>query len=101
APKKRGKKPGTKKRGRPAGAIRAAKAPKPKGRGSGKGGRVTIPMAITQVLTEAGKPMKVSEIKDAIWEKGLLAKYSKSFGQQVAIALSKGFKKVERGVYTV
>lgn len=97
AAKKRGRKPESKKRGRPA----AAKAAKPKGRRNGSGGKVTIPMAITQVLSEAGKPMKAAEIKAMIWEKGLLSKYSKSFGQQVAIALSRGFKKVERGIYTI
>jgi hypothetical protein len=103
APKKRGPKPGAKRRGRPAGKSAKSASKKTPKRRAGKGGKMTLPMAIHKVLEEAGKPMKAAEIKDAIQKQGLLSNYSKSFPQQVAISLSKGkeFKKVERGVYSL
>lgn len=68
-----------------------------------RGGRVTLPQAIGQVLKAAGKPMRLSEIKEAIIQQKLLANISKSFSLQVSHALGshKEFKKVERGVYTL
>jgi hypothetical protein len=103
APKKRGPKAGAKRRGRATAKATKPAAKKAAKRRAGKSGKMTVAMAIHKVLEEAGKPMKAQEIKDAIWEKGLLSNYSKSFPQQVAIALSKGkeFKKVERGVYSL
>jgi hypothetical protein len=91
AAKRRGRKPG-----RPAkkgtGTIRAK-----------RGGKMTIPAAIHQVLEEAGKPMKASDIRDAIIEKKLIKGRKKSFAAQVNMALSKrkAFKKKERGVYSL
>jgi HB1/ASXL restriction endonuclease-like protein with HTH domain len=68
-----------------------------------KGGRVTIPQAIAQVLKAAGKPLSVKEIRETILTQKLIAKISKSFGVQVAIALSKRdeFKRVGKGMYSM
>jgi len=86
-----------KRRGRP--PIQAG-APKATRR---RGGRVTIPQAIATVLSSAGKPMSVTEIRETILKQKLIPKISKSFGTQVAIALSKReeFKRVGRGMYSL
>lgn len=78
----------------------AKKAAKKVARG---GKRVTLPMAITQVLSDAGKPLSLAEIRAAIIKKKLLANISKSFPVQVAITLGrhKEFKRVGKGVYSL
>jgi hypothetical protein len=89
AAKRRGRKPG--RRGRRAkSTIRAERA-----------GKMTIPGSIHQVLSEAGKPMKSSEIQETILKKKLIKKPKKSFSAQVNMALAKHFKKKGRGVYSL
>jgi len=91
AAKRRGRKPG-----RPAkkgtGTIRAK-----------RGGKMTIPAAIHQVLEQAGKPMKAVDIRNAILKQKLVKGVKKSFPLQVSHALSvhKEFKRKGRGVYSL
>ena len=68
-----------------------------------KGGRVTLPQAIAQVLKSAGEPQSPKEIREAILAQKLIPKVSKSFATQVANALSKRdeFKRVGKGTYTM
>lgn len=87
--KRRGRKPG-RRGGRAKGAIRAT-----------RGGKMTIPAAIQQVLEEAGKPMKGVDIKNAILKQKLIKGVKKSFAAQVNIALGRHFRKKGRGVYTL
>lgn len=87
--KRRGRKPG-RRGGRAKGAIRAT-----------RGGKMTIPAAIQQVLEQAGKPMKAVDIKDAILKQKLIKGIKKSFAAQVNIALGRHFRKKERGVYSL
>jgi hypothetical protein len=85
----------------------AAKRARAKGRPAKRvargGGRVTLPVAIEQVLSEAGKPLSLAEIRDAIIRKKLLANISKSFPVQVAITLGRHreFKRVGKGIYSL
>lgn len=64
---------------------------------------MTIPAAIQQVLSDAAKPMKSSDIRDAILKKKLIKGTKKSFPAQVNIALNKHkeFKKKGRGLYSL
>ena len=92
-------------------APAAKKAKKAKGRPAKKtakkaarrGERVTLPMAIEQVLSEAGEPQSLSEIREAIIKKKLLPNISRSFPVQVAITLGryKQFKRVGKGIYSL
>jgi hypothetical protein len=68
-----------------------------------RGGKMTIPAAIHQVLEKAGKPMKSADIRDAIIKQKLIKGRKKSFAAQVNIALNrhKVFKKKGRGVYSL
>lgn len=90
APAKRGRKPG-----RPKKTTGTKRNP--------RSGKMTLPLAIQQVLEDAGKPMGLGEIRQAILEKGLVKKPTKSFQAMVSMALSKGeqFEKVDRGVYSL
>jgi hypothetical protein len=87
AAKRRGRRPG-----KATGTIRAK-----------RGGKMTIPAAIHQVLEKAGKPMKSADIRDAIIKQKLIKGRKKSFAAQVNIALNrhKVFKKKGRGVYSL
>jgi hypothetical protein len=101
-PKKRGPKPGAKRR-RP-GTAKAAKSDSKKApkRRAGKGGKMTVKQAIHTVLSDAGKAMTTEEIREAVKGRKLLKKYSTSYPQQIALALSQGgFKRVKRGVYSL
>lgn len=86
----RGRKPGRPRRN--AGAKRTPRSDK-----------MTLPKAIQKVLEDAGKPLNLAEIREAILEKGLVKKPTKSFPAMVSMALSKGeqFVKVDRGVYAL
>lgn len=88
APAKPGRKPGHTKK-----AVETKR--------TGRSGKTTLPLAIRQVLEEAGKPMNLAEIREAILEKGLVKNPKKSFPAMVGMALNKGerFRKVDRGVY--
>ena len=68
---------------------------------TGRRGGMTIPQAIHRVLSDAGKPMKAVDIRNAIIERKLVKSVKKSFPTQVSIALSKRkeFKRKGRGVY--
>lgn len=101
-PKKRGPKAGAKRRGRPAAKNAKAASKKATKERAGKGGRMTVKQAIHTVLSDAGKAMTTEEIRDQVRGRKLLTRYSKSYPQQIALALSQGgFKRVKRGVYTV
>jgi len=84
-------------------------APSRRGRGAARrrpsyrAGRLTLPAAITQVLGDAGKPMAVADVIQAILDKQLIPKPARSFAQQVRIALirHKEFKRKGRGVYSL
>lgn len=91
AAKRRGRKPSRRGR-RDGGTIQAT-----------RGGKVTIPAAIHQVLEQAGTAMKSSEIRDTILKNKLIKGAKKSFAAQVNIALNKykQFKKKGRGVYSL
>jgi hypothetical protein len=89
---------------KPAPAAKKAKAKaKPAKKAASGGKRVTLPMAIEQVLAEAKKPLALAEIRGAIIKKKLLANISKSFPVQVAITLGrhKEFKRVGKGIYSL
>lgn len=109
---KRGRKPGPKAKARAvtakktSGAKRGRKPGAKKGtrRSSGKrGNKMTIPAAITKVLSESTEPMTTEAIRNAIKDQKLIKRISKSFGQQVGIALSKHdeFKRKGRGLYSL
>jgi len=68
-----------------------------------RGGKMTIPAAIHQVLSNSKKPMRPVEIRNAILERKLIKNVKKSFSIQVSHALSshKEFKKKGRGLYSV
>ncbi|MCA9445369.1 MAG: hypothetical protein KC964_31560 [Candidatus Omnitrophica bacterium] len=64
---------------------------------------MTIPAAITKVLSDSSEPMTTEAIRNAIKDQKLIKRISKSFGQQVAFALSKHkeFKRKGRGLYSL
>jgi HB1/ASXL restriction endonuclease-like protein with HTH domain len=102
APKKIVRKKGKKARTKRAAKKTTAKKVAAK-KSTRTGGKLTIPQAIAQVLKAAGKPQSVKEIRETILAQKLISKISKSFGVQVAIALSKRdeFKRVGKGTYTM
>ncbi|MCA9427682.1 MAG: hypothetical protein KC994_21560, partial [Candidatus Omnitrophica bacterium] len=65
-------------------------------------GKMTLPAAITKVLSESTEPMTTEAIRNAIKDQKLIKRFSKSFQQQVGIALSrhKEFKRKGRGLYS-
>lgn len=96
AAKKRGRKPGV-------AAAAAKKTAAPRGRKGGKKGRrQNLSAAVRQVFTNAGEPLKASQVVDALPGVGVAVKDVAEMRKRISVVLASQknhFETVERGVY--
>jgi hypothetical protein len=93
APSRRGRKPGSKRRG-------AKPGPKP---GSRRGKRnVNFTATVREVFTQAGKPLRAAEVVELLPAAGIKVKDVTDMKKRVSVILASqknSFEQVERGVY--
>jgi hypothetical protein len=88
--------------GRPPGSGRGPGRPRGSGRRGGGPREGSLKDVILKVLSNAGEPMKVADISDAVLKSGYSTK-NKTLAKSVGIALAgmDGVKKVGRGLYRI
>ena len=86
---------------KPAGRPASKRVAKKRGPRAGKGGRMTLPQAIVEILSKSDGPMSPNEITTIVQKSKHPSAKSESLRLQVTTALSKRpeFKRVGRGQY--